>query len=159
MENLEFLKEIELLREMGDEELIKILRFAKEEFCKEGKKIFDEGDTGDRFYIVKSGLIKITKRSEKTQQDEFLAYIREKQFFGEMALLTDMPRCATATAKKDSVLIMISKQDFEKILNETTEIALKVYKVFINVLCKRLRKADNKMADSFFTPPPLSSVI
>ena len=154
---LEFLKEIGIFQAMSDEELLKISNLLHEETFPAEKLIFNENETGTKWYFVKSGIIKISKKSEKTGKDEFLAMIREKEFFGEMAVLDDSPRCATATAKGDSILLSFKKEDFKKMVEENSALTLKIYRIFISQLCKKLREMDKQMVDSFFTPPPLSS--
>lgn len=104
---------------------------------RENERIFSEGQTGREMYVVESGKIKIfltTKSHELT-----LAVLKRGDFFGEMALLEDLPRSASAAAVESTRLIAIAKDDFKFLIQEHPEIAMKVLGRFSG----RLRDADN----------------
>ena len=77
-----------------------------------GAKVFKEGDAGDRAYILQDGEIEIIKTSEDGRET-ILGTIGKGAFFGEMALLDNSPRMATARTTVPSTLIVITRQDFE----------------------------------------------
>ena len=86
--------------------------------------IFKEGDEGDALYIMKKGTIEIF-RGPKTEggQLEKVADIGESGFFGEMALVSDVPRNASARTLADSEVFILSKEDFKKLLDTNTALA------------------------------------
>ena len=71
-----------------------------------GSAVVREGGTGDRFYIVESG------RLEATQAGQHLSDLEEGDFFGEIALLRDVPRTATVTASSDVRLLALDRDEF-----------------------------------------------
>ena len=82
-----------------------------------GAVVFEQGEPGDSFYLVESGEVAIT------QGKVHLATLGPRDYFGELALLEDDVRKATATATKDSVLLRIAKKTFEQdvLADETFE--------------------------------------
>lgn len=78
--------------------------------------IIMQGEVGDYFYIVKEGHCNVSRRSEKSGQATVLSELTVGDSFGEEALLSDAPRNATVTMISDGVLMRLSKQDFEELL-------------------------------------------
>jgi CRP-like cAMP-binding protein len=78
--------------------------------------IIMQGEVGDYFYIVKEGRCNVSRRSEKSGQATVLSEFTVGDSFGEEALLSDAPRNATVTMITDGVLMRLSKQDFEELL-------------------------------------------
>ena len=101
--------------------------------AKAGEVIFKEGDDADQLFAIKSGEIAI-QLGNRT-----LAELSANSIFGEMALIDDAPRSATAVAKTDVELVPISEKQFLFLVSQTPFFALKV----MRVLARRLR-ATNK---------------
>jgi len=99
--------------------------------------IFSEGQQGKEMYVVESGRVKIFLTTQTCELT--LSIMKKGDFFGEMALLEDLPRSASAAAVENSHLIAIGKTDFKYLIKEHPEIAMKVLGRF----CGRLRDADN----------------
>ncbi|MEK6645113.1 MAG: cyclic nucleotide-binding domain-containing protein [Candidatus Firestonebacteria bacterium] len=145
-----FLKGIQPFRSLTDEELKQIILLSKQENYPEGKLIFTEGFLGNALYIVVSGAIKITK-TFRDGRVETLALIREGEIFGEMALIDNAPRSATAVANRPSTLLAVYRDDFIKLMQSDAILTNKVLWVFVKTLSKRLRGTDQRLGDSFFT--------
>jgi CRP/FNR family transcriptional regulator, cyclic AMP receptor protein len=101
--------------------------------AKAGEVIFKEGDEADQLFAIKSGEVAI-QLGNRT-----LAELPANSIFGEMALIDDAPRSATAVAKTDVELVAISEKQFLFLVSQTPFFALKV----MRVLARRLR-ATNK---------------
>jgi CRP/FNR family cyclic AMP-dependent transcriptional regulator len=98
-----------------------------------GEVIFKEGDAAEQLFVIKSG--EVTIRSG----NRTLAELSTNHIFGEMALIDDAPRSATAVARTDVELVPISEKQFLFLVSQTPFFALKV----MRVLARRLR-ATNK---------------
>ena len=96
---------------------------------KEGTLIFQEGDKADGLFIIKSGKVGI-RLGNRT-----LAELAVNSIFGEMALIDDAPRSATAVALTDVELVPVSEKQFLFLVSQTPFFALKV----MRVLARRLR--------------------
>jgi ATP-binding cassette, subfamily B, bacterial HlyB/CyaB len=115
-----FLKQNPLLSIYSDDELNEFIRVAHLETVSAGKLIFEEGDPGDRFYLLYSGRIRILHRDENGREIN-LGVLIAGDHFGETALITDNPRNAAARAVDDSVLIAIDRESFRTHLLSTPD--------------------------------------
>ncbi len=86
--------------------------------------IFLEDMPGQSLYIIQSGSVKITKISNGNEI--MLALLRPGDIFGEMALLEHKPRSASAIAFEDSVLLSVSRENFERIVNTQSQIVTRL---------------------------------
>jgi len=120
-----------------------------------GKIIFCEWEPGDSFYIIVSGkvrLSKVVKEKEKT-----LDIIEDGDIFGEMAILEQAPRSATAIAETNVRLLKFNRQNFEILLKGDPAMALKLLKVFSKRIYDAKRRlkiltlddSPSKVADTF----------
>jgi CRP-like cAMP-binding protein len=71
-----------------------------------GEVVVAEGDVGDRFFVVESGRVAVSHGSDVVRQQG------PGEYFGEIALLRDVPRTATVTAAEDTVLVSVDRSDF-----------------------------------------------
>jgi CRP-like cAMP-binding protein/thioredoxin reductase/Fe-S-cluster-containing hydrogenase component 2 len=76
--------------------------------------VFKEGDPSDAFYLIRNGMVKISKKSG--EKEVVLSYLVAGNFFGEAALFSDIDRTATVTTIFPSDLIKLSKRDFNNFL-------------------------------------------
>lgn len=106
-----------------------------------GRIIFQEGDSGDTMYIIQQGRVKITKRVAEV--DKILMVLDKGDFFGEMAILRQTKRTATATAVDTCELLTFNKTGFINMISKNTNISMNI----IEKLCLRLEKADNQIRD------------
>jgi len=151
--NLLVLKNLSVFSEFNTEELIYVQRTGKKLKVPAGSVIFSEGADGKNFYVVFEGKIKISKMvgREDAKKEKFLAFIYPGAFFGEMALLMNIPRSGSAQAETDSILFKISRDSLDNLFNNRQDIAVKFYRAFISALIERLRMADQELIDSPFT--------
>jgi CRP/FNR family cyclic AMP-dependent transcriptional regulator len=103
---------------------------------KAGTLIFQEGDKADGLFIIKSGQVGI-RLGNRT-----LAELDANSIFGEMALIDDAPRSATAVAVTDVELVPVSEKQFLFLVSQTPFFALKV----MRVLARRLRATSKSFA-------------
>ena len=103
--------------------------------------IFSEGDPGDTMYIIAEGSVEIFQESEGGKV--VLARLGPRDLFGEIALLTDLPRTATALATQSTRLLPIRQSEFFNRVKSDPELALYI----LQVLIMRLRRIHLAMAD------------
>lgn len=103
-----------------------------------GAHIFEDGEPGDVAYIVETGAIEINK------DNVVLGIIETGGLFGEMALLDDQPRLATAMAREESTCIVLPHSLFQKELAQTDAFMSMV----MNALLTYVRDITGRMVDS-----------
>ncbi len=148
MREKEALSQVYLFRELSPGEMDILISISKEKRTKKGELVFKEGDTGDAFYLIVAGSVRISTIVPGVGE-EALTILREGEYFGEMALIDDVPRSASAIANDDTILLLIGKDDFRKLLAQETGIAYKLLWVFTRTLCARLRKTDEQLKSIF----------
>ncbi|MBF0488734.1 MAG: cyclic nucleotide-binding domain-containing protein [Nitrospirae bacterium] len=137
------IRQLDFFSFMTDEDIVKLLRMSKLRRYKKDELIFDEGQPGDRFYVIVDGSISIYKQLE-SGKIERLAELKKGECFGEMALLEDSTRSARAVANEEIMLFELDKA----IMNSYDDIiTLKLYKKFAYIFSERLRRADRKIRD------------
>ena len=97
-----------------------------------GDHLFEEGDTDDKFYVVMEGAVEIIKHVPGGGEEK-LAVRRVGDVFGEMALLNDAPRFATARATEECECLTLSRGDFEKLMGGDS-LALRMMKILSQAL-------------------------
>lgn len=103
-------------------------RFAKT--FEKDQIIFSEYERGDTFYLIQSGAVKIIKlfgNIEKT-----LDVLKEGEFFGEMAMMDDSPRSATAVADTELTVLEFKKEGFKLLVQNNPQVAINLLKRFSN---------------------------
>lgn len=85
--------------------------------------VFEEGDEGDAFYLIRSGQVKVARRPvDGGEREIVLSYLTAGSFFGETALLSQAPRTATVATIFPTELIRLSRDDFELFLGRHPEL-------------------------------------
>ncbi len=114
-------------------------RYANAESYAAGATLFAEGDPGETMLLILSGLVQITKHGPGEEEPVVIATRGPGEFLGEMALVEDCPRFATAQAAEDSMVLVFSHDNFHRIISEAPELATHVLKS----LSAKLRQSDS----------------
>ncbi|HTX72919.1 MAG TPA: ATP-binding protein [Rectinemataceae bacterium] len=121
----DFLRRIYFFKGLADKEIRLVAAACAEEEREPGEVLFVEGATADRFYIVMEGKIEVWKNYYDPKPD-LLAVHGPGHFFGEMALIDELPRSATVVAKEHARLLYLFRDDFRRLISERASIALSV---------------------------------
>ncbi|GIX41978.1 MAG: cAMP-binding protein [Leptospiraceae bacterium] len=116
-------------------------------FYAKGQIIFCENEPGDELYIIKKGSVKISKLI--SGKETILAVLKTGDIFGEMALLDNRPRSATAIAAEDCELAAINRQNFDKLVKEQPIMAERL----ITLLSERIWTAYRQLANLTIEEP------
>jgi CRP-like cAMP-binding protein len=126
------------------------LRFGRE--FQAGDVLFREGEHGEEMYVIQSGVVQILKRVGEGERP--LATLGRGDFVGEMAILNDKPRTATAVVLEHATCLVIDAATLEQMIAKNAEIALRLVKK----LARRLDSAD-EMIQLLLNPDPRARVL
>jgi CRP-like cAMP-binding protein len=132
---IEKLKSISFFSDMSDYDLQQIAEITEEKTYAKGDAIIEERTSAERFFIIYRGKIEITKLFEDGEQF-VLAVHSDGDFFGEMALLDEGPRSASARAVEPTTVLEITRPNFETLLYKAPVVAYHI----IRELSSRLRE-------------------
>ncbi|XP_029457139.1 cAMP-dependent protein kinase type II-alpha regulatory subunit [Rhinatrema bivittatum] len=122
-----FIESVPILKSLDVSERMKIVDVIGEKLYQDGERIIAQGDKADCFYIVESGEVKImmkskTKTGQESNQEVEIARCSRGQYFGELALVTNKPRAASAYAIGDVKCLVMDVQAFERLLGPCMDI-------------------------------------
>lgn len=141
IEKMLLLKSVELFGYVPDAVLFEIASIVKDETVLEGKTVIHKEDLGDCMYIIAFGRVRIHDGAQT------IAWLGEKDVFGELALLDAEPRNASATAVEETYLLRLDQSTFYELISDYPE----VLRGIIRVLSQRLRETTRRS-----TMPPSS---
>jgi CRP-like cAMP-binding protein len=117
---VELLKQVPLFAKLDKKGLQDVAHIADEIDLPAGKEMATEGDRGREFFVLLKGEAEVTKGGRQINT------MQEGDFFGEIALVTKMPRTATVTATTDVDVLVITERAFDELLKKSPEIGRNV---------------------------------
>lgn len=140
MSKYDFLRQIDIFSELNDEFLEKIGNISFIRTYTKGRIIFMEGEPGEAFFFIKSGLIKISKLSGDGRE-HILHILNEGHVFAEVTLFNKTVYPATAEVLEDAEVGAIRNSELERVIGENPALSLQL----IRYLNKRLIEAQIKV--------------
>jgi CRP-like cAMP-binding protein len=143
---------------LARERLVKIKPYSKavyldgsnEEFNRfypKSTMIFSESQPGQELYIIQKGSVKISKIVDNNEV--LLAVLKQGDIFGEMSLLEDRPRSASAIAHEDAYLLAVNKANFERMVQTQPQIVTRL----TQLLAERIWFIYKQLANTLITDP------
>ncbi len=139
------LKNVPLFSALNERQLDMLYKVGTVKKFTKGYTVVRQGDPGDIFYIVVSGVVKVTLFN-KDGKEIVLSVLKSGDFFGELSLLDNEPRSACVIVVEDASLFMLTRNSFYDLITTQTDILKKVLKE----ICSRLRHADEKIESLAF---------
>lgn len=112
-----------------------------------GTVLFLENEIGEHMYVIQSGKVQISRNLGG--RETVLAVLPPGEFFGEMSLINNRPRSATATVIEDAQLLVIDHTTFASMIRGSTEIAVRM----IKKLADRLAEANHQIELLLYQEP------
>ena len=121
-EKLALLAKVPLFAGLGPKDLQEVGSLADEVMVPAGKVLAREGAAGEEFFVILDGTIAISRDDQKIRD------LGAGQFFGELALLGNIPRSATATASTPATLLVLGHREFRTLLMDQPSIQGRILK-------------------------------
>jgi len=135
---IEILQKVHLFRGLRRNLLMKLLVDLVEKEYEPGELIFSEGEIGKALYIILEGSVTLTKKSNKDLA--VLAELPAGSYFGELALIDQMPRFASAAARERTTLLIMYKSYFDDLIKGNTTISSRVLLNLVGLVSAYVRK-------------------
>ena len=133
------LKLTEIFNAIEENELIDTASIIEEIPMEEGEQFFLKGDKGDSMYIIQSGSVRIH------DGEHTFAILKEHDVFGELSLLDEEVRSASAACESAGLLLQLKQEPFYEILSDNPN----VLKGILKTLCRRIRILDEQATSLF----------
>ena len=142
VERFEFLKQIPIFAELDEPDLRKLCSLVGDVHLAAGEELFRQGGPGELAFVIREGEIQISRFSDGREVP--LAVRRAGEVIGEMALLEEAPRMASARARTDSLLLAIGREQLEQLLTSSPTAA----RSMLGTVMGRLRETEAALRQS-----------
>jgi CRP-like cAMP-binding protein len=139
-ETSQILRRIPVFEELGRRELSAVVRILYERSYQAEELIFRQNDPGVGMYIIVQGTIAILREPSH----QLLAELHDGDFFGEMALLDEQPRSATAIAKAPSRVLGFFQPELFGLIERHPQLGVKIVLRLARIIGQRLRVMDER---------------
>lgn len=124
------LRAVPLFSKLEDDDLCRLEERSEVVRLGAGQELFAEGQPGERAFVIHTGEIEIVKRTG--DREVLLAVRKPGEVIGEMALLQDAPRSATARARADAELIAIPKAEIDALMESSIGAVQALFRVLLD---------------------------
>lgn len=135
------LRQVELFKKLSGETLLAIAEETQLLSFKKGETIFLENDAPDGLYCISAGTINIIRK------EKLLNVLHEHESFGELALIDDSVRTASAIADTDCTLLLLEKSTFDRLTDDLPEVLRAVTRVVLRYLRQNLAGTSEESVD------------
>jgi CRP-like cAMP-binding protein len=140
------LKQVPIFSDLAPKELAEVEKIVHQRRYKKSETIIHDGDPGLGMYIIVSGSVEIVEEDTKAGK-KTLAKLSDGSFFGDMALLDEEPRSASAIALVDSDIMAFFRPDFLDLIYRKPKLGIKVLLALARVIGERLRHTNELLAE------------
>ena len=143
IEKIIFLKEVPFFQSMSLDQLKMLAGVCEEISYSTEAHVYHEGDPGGSLYMVIAGQVAIEREGKRKGSSARLQTINAHSYFGEMNLFDNSPRDTYAITTQETRLLRLRREPLIALSRQSPDLSLEL----INVLSKRLREANDRVAD------------
>lgn len=140
------MEKTDIFRDMEHKDIEQIALYITAYRAKKGATVMIEGDRENYMFILVAGRLQIIKRDEGNA-DKKLATVRAGKSIGEMSVIDGMNHSATAIAVEDSELLLLTKHNFDMLLERNPVMGLVMMKKIASLMSLRLRQTSGVLVD------------
>ncbi len=141
----ELLSKVPAFADLSLRELREVAQIVHKREYRSGEPVFYQGDPGLGMYIIQEGKVSITIADPDGAEKE-LAVLSAGDFFGEIALLDESPRSASAICLTDCLLIGFFRPDLFEIIEKNSRLGIKIVLKLAEIVAQRLRATDQEIS-------------
>ncbi|HAG91157.1 MAG TPA: hypothetical protein DCL41_04765 [Bdellovibrionales bacterium] len=146
VERLEFLRGLPFFKDLSFWQLRRISEVMFERTYDRGESVFTQGQPGAALFVLVEGAVEIDLFEEHTHT--VLARLEKGHFFGELALLDDTPRSASATALKPTKALALYRTDLNRMVQVDPHAAALIFRSLSTLVSDRLKKTNELIRNS-----------
>jgi CRP-like cAMP-binding protein len=140
----EFLARLPLFRGVPNREVGIVFSALYHRTYEKGETLFLEGDIGRALFILESGSVELTKKGANGEP-QLIATMGPGDYFGEMALLEQRPRLASAVAAERTAVYMLYKAKLDSLFSDAPRLSLAIMLHLAQLMSARLRSATERL--------------
>jgi CRP/FNR family transcriptional regulator, cyclic AMP receptor protein len=145
----EFFSKIPIFKSLPDEDHLALVSLWKPRDMKQGEVLFHKGEMGTALYVIQDGAFEIVLPVDPPINEMLVTTLKEGDFVGELSLLAETPRTATARALEDSLLYEMAREDFIAFVMERPSVGISM----LQEMAKRLQ-LTNELITSLVSKNP-----
>lgn len=141
VERMGMLQKTEWGKELANEQLERFAQYVYAAKVAKDAQIFNEGSREPYMCFIVDGLVRIAK-GDSRKQEKMISEIGPGRTFGEMSIIDGLPRSASAVAVEDTTILVLTKENFELLLNDNPKLGNVIFSRLAQLMSHRLRLTD-----------------
>lgn len=148
MDYMDELKSVSIFTDLNPDELGRIGELCVEKSCGGDEVVFVEHTEGSEMYLILEG--KVSIQLELANEDDVMPLVSlgKGDVFGELSVVDSSPRSATARALDDSRFLVLTKEDFDNLMESDHTLGFKVMRSVAKLVSRRVRATNQKILDN-----------
>jgi aspartate ammonia-lyase len=150
MENkiiINFLKNVEIFKNLDPKELNIIVDFVESDKIKKGDYLFKQNNSRESMYMIFEGTVDLLKKTPLGAEKKLTKYSKY-DFLSEGALMDNYPHSTSARASEDSIILTIHRDKFNHLMEENSHLVAKILSQVSRVISRRMRQTTNQVVDA-----------
>ena len=137
-----------IFSDLDPSEIHRIAELCQERTYQASDIIFVEHTEGNELFIILEGEVSIRLELASDDEDMPLLTLGKGDVFGELSVVDDSPRSATARCLSDASVLVLKKEDFDRLIDSDHDLGFKVMRNVAKLVSRRVRATNQKILDN-----------